>query len=90
VRAGPPEGQRAVEVALDVDQQVEQPIGGQARNPEALPAAGIGVLIRVFRIEPGDPQRHHHRAFRDRRQRRVSGLRGLDIRTHQYFRSLGS
>ena len=38
VRARPPERQRAVQVALDVVQQVQQPVAGQARHPEALPA----------------------------------------------------
>src|SRR3984885_13888237 len=98
VRAGPPEGQRAVQIALDVDQQIEHTVGRQARYPEALPAAGIRVLVRVFRIEPSDSQGNHHRAHWDggqRRALRVTGRGGLANlvfrqRAHQYFRSLGS
>ncbi len=65
--AGSPEGERAVEVALDVDEQVEQPIAGQTGHPEALPAAGGRERVGVVGVEPGDLDGHHHRAVRYRR-----------------------
>ena len=90
VRARPPERQRAVEIPLDVVQQVEQPVTGKARHPEALPARAVGIL----RVEPGDLQRHHHRAVGDRRQRgilaRPRALIPVLRARHQYFRSIGS
>ena len=58
VRTRPAESQGAVQVPLDVVQQVEHPVAGQARDAEALPARSVGIL----RVEPGDLQRHHHRA----------------------------
>ena len=82
MRAGPAHRQRSVQIALHVDQQVQQPVGGQARHPEALPATGIGVSLGVFGIEARDLQRHHDRAGGNRRQRRVAGFGFLDDGCH--------
>ncbi len=93
VRAGPPEGQRAVEVALDVDQQIEQPVAGQTRHPKALPAAGFRVRVGLVRVEPGDLRRSPSPRRRGSAARAVPGWSRPLVRqthTHQYFRSLGS
>ncbi len=73
VRAGAPEGERAIEVALDVDQQIEQPVTGQTRHSKALPATGFRECLGIVGVEPGDLEGHQHRAFRDRRQGWVPG-----------------
>src|SRR6516165_9435710 len=92
VRTGSPEGQRPVEVALDVDQQVEHAVAGQAGYPKALPATGFRECLGLVRVEPGDLHGHHHRALGDRRQGRFQRDLWFDdvACSHQYFRSLGS
>src|SRR5699024_8204330 len=51
-RAGAAEGQRAVQVPLDLVHGVQHPVGAVHSDGEVLP---ISALLRL-RVEPGDPQ----------------------------------
>src|SRR5690606_12655558 len=90
VGTGPAEGQRAVDVPLDVVQQVQHAVPGQRRNPVGLP---VHVLVDL-RVVPEDLDVDHGSAFLHRRSIRiqVGGPVLVLVRSgggHQYLRSIG-
>src|SRR5699024_8506940 len=87
VCAGAAEGERAVQVVLDVEQQVQYPVGALGGNIVAFPVR----LFVEFRIEAQDPQSHGDRVG-GTLLRRVLPALGLGVCCdgHQYFRSIGS
>ena len=64
VRAGPAEGQGAVDVPLDVVQHVEQPVAGQRRHPVRL---GVRQLVQLG-VVPLDVHGQHDGALGHGRQ----------------------
>jgi hypothetical protein len=92
VCAGAAEGQCAVSVSLDVEQQVEHPVRGQRGNLEGLPER----LVVQFGVVPADLQGDGHGAGWSARLvavalgRRGGGGGDVGCRTHQYLRSIGS
>src|SRR5690606_25790362 len=87
VRAGTPEGQRAVQIPLDLVQRVQDALLGIDLDLEVFP----GRLRRDLRVEPADPEGGGDVGGVGEARLGLSGRTRLvqNRGSHQYLRSIG-